>query len=70
MNKPKQKLAWRLLAACKKNNKNSKIILYKTARMHYIKNTTKDNTHRPSARLGECLTIKEGGAGCRMVASL
>lgn len=33
--------------------------------MHYIKNTTKDNTHRPSARLGECLTIKEGGAGCQ-----
>ena len=65
MNAKNRDLARLLLTGKNKNSKKIKIILYKITRMTYIKNTTKDNTHRPSARLGECLTIKEGGAGCQ-----
>jgi hypothetical protein len=54
-------LARHLLTGVEKNQKKITISLYRLPRIDYIKSTTKDNAHRPSARLGEGSKIKESG---------
>jgi hypothetical protein len=46
--------------ACRARKK-IKIIVYNPTKIDYIKSTTKDNAHQPSARLGEGSKIKESG---------